>query len=114
MSDEDLRELAEGATRGPWEVGPAGTVVFHPNSSRFDYVTGYVKSAADSRYIAAASPDRILGLLATLARVEVLRDRWARLAGEAMDPECREWLTAASSSLRAALSAPTHTEGVGR
>lgn len=46
---------------------------------------------------------------AKIERVEVLRDRWTRLAAEAMDPDCREWLTAASSSLAAALGDATTT-----
>lgn len=42
-------------------------------------------------------------LRATVARVATLRDRWAILAGQAMNADTREWLYAASKSLRAAL-----------
>ena len=45
----------------------------------------------------------VADLRATVERVAMLRDRWARMAGEAMDADTRKWLDAASKSLRAAL-----------
>lgn len=45
----------------------------------------------------------IVELRATVARVATLRDRWAILAGQAMNADSREWLTAAAKSLHAAL-----------
>lgn len=42
-------------------------------------------------------------LRATVDRVTTLRDHWAHMAGLAMDADTREWLDAASKSLRAAL-----------
>lgn len=47
-----------------------------------------------------------------LDRVRALADRWAVMAGQAMDADTREWLTAASSSLRAALGGDSdHNHG---
>lgn len=42
--------------------------------------------------------------VADLVRVAALATNWERLAATAMDPEVREWCTAAASSVRAALT----------
>lgn len=89
----------------------------------------------DAAFIAAANPARVLRLIAEnrdlserlaqayrdevlahderdalavkVAAVETLAERWAFLAGQAMDADTREWLDGASRDLRAALDTTT-------
>jgi hypothetical protein len=82
IDTKSLRELAQGATKGPWVsheengfpyvLGPddellGGPVTIADGSEHL--------SIADAAYIAAASPDVILGLLDEVERLRAERDR---------------------------------------
>ena len=81
MIDDDLRKLAEAATNGVW---------FDQDSVGGMFVDLQLKHyTGDAAFIAAASPDVVLGLLDEIAAVEAERDEaWEavrRLAGALTD-----------------------------
>ncbi len=122
ITDAELAHLARllnKATDGPWK--PEDTI-YRPRAVESQWngrVATYVKDA-DANLIAAlrnAAPALLAAARdrneqaaraeraeAQVRAVEGLRDQWARLAGQARDADTREWLTAASSSLRTALA----------
>lgn len=73
MTDEELRALAEAATRGPWEegrrvfhdghsvqrLGPIEACWCNDETAELDFTRGQ----ADIDYIKAVSPDVVLALL---------------------------------------------------
>lgn len=115
--DDRLRELAQEATPGPWLHDEAGyrapdwpedmhyrRVVRgepHPVSGwrecvvsthgAVDETAGARRNEVTAAYIAAASPDVVLGLLDRLAAVEAERDRLAA-AVERVEALADEWV----------------------
>lgn len=62
MTDQELRRLAEAATPGPWKW-TAKQRVSEMNTGRSVADLRYRNGDADAAYIAAISPDVLLGLL---------------------------------------------------
>lgn len=101
MTDAELRRLAEGATPGPWEhqqnfpdhEGPDTWWVDGPENSvvGVDCTGRPCVTKADSRYIAAVSPDAVLDMLNRLDlahRLSHAVSEWEDLAGA--PPEVRD------------------------
>ena len=105
--DDRLRELALEATPGPWHV--CDSPEWHEDAlpdqvicaeehvavalladEWYEDEDGEPASADDAAYIAAASPDVLLGLLDRLAAVEAERDRLAA-AVERVEALADEW-----------------------
>lgn len=82
---------------------PAGHTGMHIDERVF----GSVESPADRL---AAAVTRAEAAEAKVAAVDGLVRNWARLAGQACDPDTREWLTATVTSLHTALGSATTEE----
>jgi ABC-type Fe3+-hydroxamate transport system substrate-binding protein len=105
IDTKTIRELAQGATRGPWsyrfgdvvqlsDAGKGYPIGYYPGCADIvsvDQDGDRVLSDANGEYIAAASPDVVIGLLDQLAAVTAARDELADIAdnlnGESSD--CR-------------------------
>ena len=78
----ELRRLAEAATSGPWRVN-SRAVEGPEDDDGYSSVVAYVEDehtdewAANVRYLAAVSPDVVLGLLAALELARASGDRLA-------------------------------------
>jgi hypothetical protein len=98
IDTKSLRELAQGATKGPWVsheengfpyvLGPddellGGPVTIADGSEHL--------SIADAAYIAAASPDVILGLLDEVDRLRAERDTLLEQANAASSVVAADW-----------------------
>jgi len=90
ITNDELRALARAATPGPWQIGPkaldGSLAVRTLPGERVHAMTDMVARPtvpADAAYIAAASPDVVLRLLAEIdeARADTakLRERGAEL-----------------------------------
>jgi hypothetical protein len=79
MSHDDLRAKAKAATPGPWEAGENHNdepCVYADNGNRWIAVLPHLcvtpileMAQADAAFIAAASPDVVLGLLDEIERL---------------------------------------------
>lgn len=66
-----LKELAEKATPGPWIMGEDGGVYSEARRDiPVDIIDGLYTEAPDAAFIAAASPDVVLGLIERIGKLE--------------------------------------------
>lgn len=97
---DGLHYAAELARAQGTEGGEAHDELLRQAASRLKNLNDHARMLLAEKERAEAELDE---LRATVDQVAIPRDRWARLAGEAMDADTREWLDAVSKSLRAAL-----------
>lgn len=94
VREVELRKLAEAATPGPWEVVGGWVEATHGGEvtpQRVDCMsycyggTPERMESGDAKYIAAASPDVVIGLLDALASARTENDRLAAQVADAWD-----------------------------
>lgn len=101
-------EACEHISMGNYECEDEYGRPNHPDRDELDRTADFVVWVLEHPALTDATETET-----ALGRVHTLADRWARLGGQAMDADTREWLTAASSSLRAALAGDAEHERSG-
>ncbi len=81
MNLDKLKELAEKATPGPWEINEKYEQVWSPSTG--NYISAcdmeHYSKSADAEYIAAVSPDVVIGLIEEIKNLGRTNERIKKL-----------------------------------